>query len=206
MLRAALTVLRNVVTDDSSALRLGGQGAYRIVYAVLQTHCAAEQMELVRLGSAVLWRMHHSRSPPTALLPGASSTVTASVMSEGGDAVLLPETALVFDPDRTAHVMIFAPHEDDPDVGTVVRTPVQIEIGDNGRVVMQEGPEPGTEIVATGAASSAACCTADSSAAAVVASKSIAVRAACPRTPGRCRRRAEGATASRAAAGVFFGL
>ena len=38
------------------------------MYAVLQTHCAAEQMELVRLGSAVLWRMHHSRSPPTALL------------------------------------------------------------------------------------------------------------------------------------------
>ena len=36
------------------------------MYAVLQTHCAAEQMELVRLGSAVLWRMHHSRSPPTA--------------------------------------------------------------------------------------------------------------------------------------------
>ena len=35
---------------------------------MLQTHCAAEQMELVRLGAAVLWRMHHSRSPSTALL------------------------------------------------------------------------------------------------------------------------------------------
>lgn len=36
VLRAALIVLRNIVVDDQSALRLGGQGAYRIVLAVLQ--------------------------------------------------------------------------------------------------------------------------------------------------------------------------
>ena len=36
VLRAALIVLRNIVADDTSALRLGGQGAYRIVFAVLQ--------------------------------------------------------------------------------------------------------------------------------------------------------------------------
>lgn len=38
VLRAALVVLRNIVADDISAMRLGGQGAYRIVFAVLQTH------------------------------------------------------------------------------------------------------------------------------------------------------------------------
>ena len=27
-----------------------------------------EQLELIRLGAAVLWRIHHSRYPPTALL------------------------------------------------------------------------------------------------------------------------------------------
>ena len=60
VLRLALTVLRNIVSDDQSAIRLGGQGAYRIVYAVLQTHCVPEQLELVRLGATVLWRMHLS--------------------------------------------------------------------------------------------------------------------------------------------------
>ncbi|MDR6308285.1 efflux RND transporter periplasmic adaptor subunit [Pacificitalea manganoxidans] len=128
-----------------TAMIPGGTGTYELVMREFE----AETAEVAQTFTLTLAFVD---TPPTALLPGASSTVTASVMSEGGDAVLLPETALVFDPDRTAHVMIFAPHEDDPDVGTVVRTPVQIEIGDNGRVVMQEGPEPGTEIVATGAA------------------------------------------------------
>ena len=68
VLRAALIVLRNIVADDHSAMRLGGQGAYRIVFAVLQTHATVEQLELIRLGAAVLWRIHHARCPPTALL------------------------------------------------------------------------------------------------------------------------------------------
>ena len=68
VLRAALAVLRNIVADEQSALRLGGQGAYRIVFAVLQTHCVAEELELVRLGAAVLWRMHLARAPADALL------------------------------------------------------------------------------------------------------------------------------------------
>ena len=68
VLKAALIVLRNIVADDHSAMRLGGQGAYRIVFAVLQTHSSVEQLELVRLGAAVLWRIHHARCPPTSLL------------------------------------------------------------------------------------------------------------------------------------------
>lgn len=68
VVRASLIVLRNIVADDHSAMRLGGQGAYRIVFAVLQTHACVEQIELVRLGAAVLWRIHHARCPPIALL------------------------------------------------------------------------------------------------------------------------------------------
>ena len=33
-----------------------------------QTHCQPAQLDLVRLGSAVLWKMHHCRYPPDALL------------------------------------------------------------------------------------------------------------------------------------------
>ena len=33
VLRAALIVLRNIVADDHSAMRLGGQGAYRYGFA-----------------------------------------------------------------------------------------------------------------------------------------------------------------------------
>ena len=40
VLRAALTVLRNIVVDENVAERLGGQGAYRIVLTVLQTHAS----------------------------------------------------------------------------------------------------------------------------------------------------------------------
>ena len=48
VLRAALIVLRNIVADDSSAMRLGGQGAYRIVFAVLQTHATVSWLALSR--------------------------------------------------------------------------------------------------------------------------------------------------------------
>ena len=38
------------------------------VFAVLQTHASVEQLDLVRLGASVLWRIHHARAPPTQLL------------------------------------------------------------------------------------------------------------------------------------------
>ena len=68
VLKAALTVLRNIVSDSQAAQRLSGQGAYRIIFAVLQTHCTPSQLDLVRLGSIVLWKMHHCRHPPDAML------------------------------------------------------------------------------------------------------------------------------------------
>jgi hypothetical protein len=65
LLRSALTVLRNIVADDNSAMHFAGQGAYHIVFAVLQTHCSQENMDLVKLASSILWRMHQSKSPMT---------------------------------------------------------------------------------------------------------------------------------------------
>lgn len=48
--------------------------------------------------------------------------------------------------------MVFEPSGDDPDVGSVSQTPVEIEIGDDGRVGIVDGPASGTEIVSAGAA------------------------------------------------------
>jgi len=88
VLRAALTVLRSIVSDEHSAVRLGGQGAYRIVFAVLQTHASVEQLDLIRLGAGVLWRMHHARSPPTQLLHShlGFTKPGTGVADAGGDA------------------------------------------------------------------------------------------------------------------------
>lgn len=68
ILRLALMVLRHVVADAASAIRMSGQGAYRIIFAVLQAHCTPENLELVRIGSTVMWRIYQAKCPPTALL------------------------------------------------------------------------------------------------------------------------------------------
>ena len=45
---------------------------------------------------------------------------------------------------------IIAQVDEDPEIGTVARTPVSIEARPDGRIALTEGPEPGTEIVMTG--------------------------------------------------------
>ncbi len=89
---------------------------------------------------------------PDWVLPGASVTVTATAPRQGGgETVLLPETALVFDAEGAPGVMVFEPSGDDPDTGTVRRAPVEIEMRADARVAMTEGPEPGAQIVSAGA-------------------------------------------------------
>jgi hypothetical protein len=44
----SLSVLKNIVADDAAAVRVSGQGAYRIILAVMQAHSSAEHIELVR--------------------------------------------------------------------------------------------------------------------------------------------------------------
>ena len=90
------------MADEQSALRLGGQGAYRIVFAVLQTHSVAEELELVRLGAAVLWRMHLARAPADAQLEAWAReeaqldgpATTASEILEAPPPPLLAELAV----------------------------------------------------------------------------------------------------------------
>ncbi|MFD1344362.1 efflux RND transporter periplasmic adaptor subunit [Litorisediminicola beolgyonensis] len=87
---------------------------------------------------------------PDWVLPGASVTVSAEAPGQGGDAVMIPETAVIFGPDRGASVMVFNA-ADGGDTGTVARVAVEIEMRDDARIILTEGPEPGTEIVAAGA-------------------------------------------------------
>jgi RND family efflux transporter MFP subunit len=85
------------------------------------------------------------------LLPGASATVVARLPGEDGDAILLPETALVYGADGAPHVMVFEASAGDPDTGTVTRRAVEISVRSDARVALADGPAPGTEIVMTGA-------------------------------------------------------
>ncbi len=74
VLKAALLVLKNIVADHACAIRLGGQGAYRIVFAVLQASAArrARDHRSVRPPQrvATVARGHRARDHlrPTALL------------------------------------------------------------------------------------------------------------------------------------------
>lgn len=89
---------------------------------------------------------------PGWVLPGASVTVTASAPRPGGgDTILLPETALVFDAAGDPGVMVFEPSAEASGTGTVRRVPVGIEMRADARVALTEGPPPGTPIVAAGA-------------------------------------------------------
>jgi RND family efflux transporter MFP subunit len=90
---------------------------------------------------------------PEWVLPGASVTVTARAARPGDDQMLIPETAVTFDADRQPGVLVFDPKgSDDADQGTVIWTPVQIQLRDDTLIQVTDGPEPGTEIVAAGAA------------------------------------------------------
>jgi RND family efflux transporter MFP subunit len=84
------------------------------------------------------------------IIPGASATVIARQPTEDR-VVLVPPTAVVIAPDRSTHVMVF--QAEDQDVGTVQMEPVSLEARTDGSLHLIEGPEPGTEIVTTGAMS-----------------------------------------------------
>ncbi|GGB28067.1 efflux RND transporter periplasmic adaptor subunit [Allosediminivita pacifica] len=89
---------------------------------------------------------------PPRLLPGASVTVTATAIEDPGNGdIVVPETALVFSPDRQPGVMVFVPEGDGADRGTVARTPVEIAMREDAHVRVTGGIEPGTVIVAAGA-------------------------------------------------------
>ncbi|MFW2588709.1 efflux RND transporter periplasmic adaptor subunit [Sagittula sp. SSi028] len=83
-------------------------------------------------------------NPGAFVFPGASVTVYASAEGKAPDGVILPETALTYDPEGNPFVMVF---END----TVTQTPVEIELHEDGRLYMTDGPSDGAQIVSTGA-------------------------------------------------------
>lgn len=110
------------------------------------------EAETADVGQTFRLKLAFVDQPGEWLLPGASATVTASQTIGDATAVFLPKTALLFGPDREPFVMRFTPDGSDPDTGTVSRQKISIEMRDDGRIAMIDGPKEGTEIVMTGVA------------------------------------------------------
>ncbi|MEM8570579.1 MAG: efflux RND transporter periplasmic adaptor subunit [Pseudomonadota bacterium] len=89
-------------------------------------------------------------APPDDLfvLPGSSALVYAT-LQESGQRITVPSTALIFDNDNTAHVMVFESSQGDE--GSAVKTAVTIGATNSGEVEVLTGLEPGTEIIVSGA-------------------------------------------------------
>ena len=102
------------------------------------------EAEASAVGQTYTLTLAFDKNPGAFVYPGASLTVYAATELGGGDAVFLPETALSFDPEGKPRVMVFAD-------GTVRSTPITMQITDDGRIQMTEGPATGTELVLTGA-------------------------------------------------------
>ncbi|MEM6412886.1 MAG: efflux RND transporter periplasmic adaptor subunit [Pseudomonadota bacterium] len=83
------------------------------------------------------------------LLPGASATVYARFTGQDAP-IIIPSSAVVFDPDGSTYVMTFEPAG--ADAGTVSRQAIEITPNSFGNVQVLSGLEPGMEIVAAGAA------------------------------------------------------
>ena len=83
-------------------------------------------------------------NPGAFVFPGASVTVYATAAGRKPDGIVLPEGALVFDPEGAASVMVF-------ENGEVRRVPVTLDLQDDGQLYMVDGPAEGTQIVMTGA-------------------------------------------------------
>ncbi|MHA7876680.1 efflux RND transporter periplasmic adaptor subunit [Roseivivax sp.] len=109
------------------------------------------EAETADVGQTYRTTLAFAEDPGDYVLPGSSVTVTAEARYAGRSQIVVPATALVYQPDRSPTVMVFTPSEEDADRGTVRQTPVEIEIRDDGQVVLTEGPEAGTEIVMAGA-------------------------------------------------------
>ncbi|KUF10684.1 efflux RND transporter periplasmic adaptor subunit [Pseudoponticoccus marisrubri] len=115
----------------------GDSGRYPLVMREFETETAS-------LGQTYTITLAFQESPGAFVFPGASVTVLAQAEGAVPDGIVLPETALVYDPAGAPGVMVY---ED----GTVRRTPVEIRLSEDGRIMMTEGPADGTQIVLTGA-------------------------------------------------------
>ncbi len=83
------------------------------------------------------------------ILPGSSATVFATLFGPESRLVI-PSSAIVFEPDGTSQVMVYTPSADDPDLGTVKAETVEVTPTDNGNVLVTRGLTAGMEIIASG--------------------------------------------------------
>ncbi|SFE61016.1 efflux RND transporter periplasmic adaptor subunit [Roseivivax sediminis] len=143
-------VLFRRATDDRDKIEVSAsfpesEQSYPLVFSEFEA-------ETAEVGQTYRLTLAFAEDPGEGVLPGSSTTVTVQMPLGASSGILLPETALVYDPERNPSVMVFAPSGEDPDRGEVHRTPVDIEVRPDGRIALLDGPEPGTEIVMTGAA------------------------------------------------------
>ncbi|MGR3783390.1 MAG: efflux RND transporter periplasmic adaptor subunit [Albimonas sp.] len=91
--------------------------------------------------------------PPPFLLPGASVTVGAALrLPEAETPPAVPAAALTYTAAGDPQVLVFEPDAGDPDAGVLRAVPATVEVAPDGTLRLAEGPERGTEIVASGAA------------------------------------------------------
>ncbi|GAA4228237.1 efflux RND transporter periplasmic adaptor subunit [Sagittula marina] len=102
------------------------------------------ETETASIGQTYSITLAFTENPGNFVFPGASVSVFATAEGRAPDAIILPETALIYDPAGAPSVMIF---ED----GTVREAPVEVELREDGRLYMIDGPAEGTQIVKTGA-------------------------------------------------------
>jgi len=106
------------------------------------------QAETSAIGQTYTVTLGMEPTDDPAIIPGASATVIGRRTVEGRS-VFVPPPAVVVDPDRSTHLMVFEPTG--ADAGTLRKAPVELESHPDGRLELIEGPGPGTEIVAAGA-------------------------------------------------------
>lgn len=109
------------------------------------------EAETASIGQTFQLTLAFTERPGGWALPGASATVLARAPEGTTGIIEIPQTALIYTPDRKTQVMVFEPNAGTPDVGTVSTTNVTVEIGANGTIHLLDGIETGREIVATGA-------------------------------------------------------
>lgn len=88
-----------------------------------------------------------STQVPTAIIPGASMTVTARLSDTASTAITLPPSAVLMT-NEAAHVMVYSPNLDD-ETGTVDLRPVEVS-SSNGTQITVTGLAPDQWIVGAG--------------------------------------------------------
>ena len=106
------------------------------------------EAETSEVGQSFVWTMGMTPPPGRTILPGSSVTIVASLKS-GGDAFVIPPTAVRLGTGGGPSVMVFEGGPED-ETGRLRQVPVEIRPDDDGRVLVTAGLEAGAEIVALG--------------------------------------------------------